>query len=439
MKIRIIDDLVPEDVAMLQALYSRSPASVDDHRRKVEEVGSGKFMGEFYVGYNHASIGDCGSTTIFIEGVSMLMAKAVQDNPLYSGQEASTRYMDFSNATFDSPGASSIDGRLIQRDWMQFYHHAYDIMLAHFREMYPYVPEQNARPGDDKKYDRALKARVFDVVRGFIPAGTHTNLSWHTNLRQARDKLRWLVAHPESQIAHAASELLGRLHVQYQSSGFDSKMSEEEWKWRRDVMDVFAYTFEDPGPVPLLSFRNFRWPNDEKMRKVLHSRPANVALPPIFGKLGTIESTFRLDFGSFRDLQRHRNGFVQMPLLTTKIGFNDWYYAQMPDGLRAEAKQFVAAQVERIEALRVTDVERQSYIAMGFDVGCRVVQTLPAFVYRVELRTAQTVHPTLRRIAQAEARLFTDQTGGVVQMHVDLSPDIWSTRRGAQTIEARPR
>ena len=33
----------------------------------------------------------------------MLAAKAIQDWPLYSGQEASTRYMDFSNATFANP------------------------------------------------------------------------------------------------------------------------------------------------------------------------------------------------------------------------------------------------------------------------------------------------------------------------------------------------
>ena len=102
-KIKIIDELLPEDVAMLQALYSRSPASVDSHLDKVEEVGSGKFMDRYYVGYGHRSIGDCGTTTMFIEGVTMLTAKAIQDWPLYSGQESSTRYMDFSTAEFNDP------------------------------------------------------------------------------------------------------------------------------------------------------------------------------------------------------------------------------------------------------------------------------------------------------------------------------------------------
>ena len=99
----VIDDQHPEDLAMLQALYSRSPASVVTHLDKLKQSGSGKFMENYYVGYGHASIGDCGATTVFIEQVSMLVAKAMQDNPLYNGQEASTRYLDFSQQSIVDP------------------------------------------------------------------------------------------------------------------------------------------------------------------------------------------------------------------------------------------------------------------------------------------------------------------------------------------------
>jgi len=52
-KIRVLDghDVPnPEDLAMLQALYSRSPQSVDDHLERVRSVGSGKFMDQYYTG-----------------------------------------------------------------------------------------------------------------------------------------------------------------------------------------------------------------------------------------------------------------------------------------------------------------------------------------------------------------------------------------------------
>ena len=65
-------------------------------------------MSQFYVGYGHKSIGDCGSITIFIEGCSMLAAKAIQDTKLYNGQEASTRYIDFSQQAMINPLGTEI-------------------------------------------------------------------------------------------------------------------------------------------------------------------------------------------------------------------------------------------------------------------------------------------------------------------------------------------
>jgi len=87
--------LSPEDVAMLQALHSRSSRGIHGHLEALAKRGSGNFMDTYYIGYGDKSIGDCGTTTIFIEGVSMLVAKAIQDWSLYSGQEASTRYIPF--------------------------------------------------------------------------------------------------------------------------------------------------------------------------------------------------------------------------------------------------------------------------------------------------------------------------------------------------------
>lgn len=433
-KILIKDDLHPEDGAMLQALYSRSPKSVDAHLKKVEQVGSGNFMDDYYVGYGHASIGDCGSTTIFIEGVSMLMAKAIQDHPLYSGQEASTRYMDFSNITFESPGLD-VRGHDIQRRWMQFYLSTFPRLMEHFRRVSPIEDHE-----DPAKYERALKARTFDVLRGFIPAGAHTSLSWHTNLRQAHDKLCWLVAHPEKHTADLAMDILVGLHVKYPHSGFARKMSDDEWEYRRAVMSEYAYVDETssipvdaPHPVSL-SLTNFSWIYDSKMRELLRKRPARAPMPPSLAEYGTLTSSFFLDFGSFRDLQRHRNGFVQMPLLTTKFGFHPWYLAQLPPDLRSEAEQLIAEQTGAIRELPVNDVERQSYIALGFQVSCVVTQSLPAFVYRIELRTSKSVHPTLRAVAQQEARLFDEYSGGTIPIFADMSPDTWDTRRGSQTI-----
>src|SRR5882672_7702009 len=107
MDIHIFDEFSPETSAMMQALYSRSAKSVVHHALKAREKGADKFMASYYVGYGHSSIGDCGVTTLYLEDISLLACKAVQDNPLYSGQETSTRYIDFSTQRIHDPIGSS--------------------------------------------------------------------------------------------------------------------------------------------------------------------------------------------------------------------------------------------------------------------------------------------------------------------------------------------
>ncbi|MDP2594212.1 MAG: hypothetical protein Q8P36_02645, partial [bacterium] len=106
--------ITPEAEAMLQALHSRSVGGIREHLKTLAEKGPEKFMQSFYVGYGHKSIGDCGTGTIFIEGVSMLVAKAIQDWLLYSGQEASTRYIDFSTQKFIDPIGSPESAGLLE-------------------------------------------------------------------------------------------------------------------------------------------------------------------------------------------------------------------------------------------------------------------------------------------------------------------------------------
>ena len=431
MKIRVIDDLHPEDLAMLQALYSRSHESVDLHLEKVKEVGSGKFMDKYYVGYGHKSIGDCGDTAVFIEGVTMLAAKAIQDWPLYSGQEKSTRYIDFSKVTFANPFGTEA-GEEIQEAWRSFYMMAAERVEAHLRQQYP---QQEGEKGS--VWRRAIKARTFDVVRSLLPAGAHTSLSWSTNLRQANDHLLWMVLHPDQHVVDIAQTILDELERRYPHSFRSSKWGPAE-DWKKLVSE--GYMLYDPSP---------EWEKDQVLVEVLEAdpvpeeweyllaeRPRGAELPHHLSNLGMIRSSFLLDFGSYRDLQRHRNGVIRMPLLTTKYGFNSWYLEQLPADLRYKVGNLLQKQQARIDALPENPVARQSYIAMGYQVPCHVTQGLPAFIYRLELRSNKAVHPSLRRVVHEEIRQFRGHFPNIA-LHVDTDPSFWTLRRGEQTIEER--
>lgn len=438
MKLRLVDSLNPEDVAMLQALYSRSAESVDVHLEKVRATGSGKFMSTYYVGYGHKSIADCGSTTLFIEDVSLLAAKAIQDWPLYSGQETSTRYIDMSKQRIEDPICSPDSEQILER-WMTFYTSKQERVAAHVRAMHP-------RRADEKEetYERAVKARAFDILRGFLPAGITTQLSWHTNLRQAHDHLIGLRTHPLYEMRRVARGISDLLKEQYPSS-----TTERLSDWTMEMSEQFSYPVNandsiDLAPVAMFdSVNGLNIPG--RYLDALKTRPRGCVLPHFMTDFGLARFEFGLDFGSFRDLQRHRNGVVRMPLLNTEWGFEPWYLEQLDDETRAEAEDLIRVQTEHLRShlviggtndLAARDLEKQYLTALGFRVPCVVSMGLPALIYFLELRTQKTVHPTLRTRALKMAKRFANAWPEIA-LYIDNAEDDWTVRRGEQTIKER--
>jgi len=423
----------PEDVAMLAAMYSRDPRSVLDHLVQVKQRGSAKFHEQFYVGYGHKSIGDCGSTTVFFEGVSMLAAKAVQDTPLYNGQEASTRYIDFSTQLILNPLATP-GGKAVQDAWMALYADTIAALKPLLAERYPRQPDQK-----ESVWTKAIAAKAFDIGRSLIPAGGTTNVAWHVNLRQAYDHSREMRNHPLPEIAGLGVGGIECLKEKYPSSfSHEAKLKDDkarenykaEEHYIAKSMTRFAY-FADTDAVDgfYADFGKLDLRAMEPLGDLLASRPPRTELHQRFRQYGVITFKFLLDFGSYRDLQRQRSAVQEMPLLSMRHGFHPWYIEQMPLGTEAQ----IAAIGKLVERLPADDFTRQYYVPMGFR--CPVVMTcpLPSAVYIAELRSGNTVHPTLRVIAQKMGEVLK-KTIPELAMHHDMSPDSWNVRRGTQDI-----
>ncbi len=421
----IYDEFNPEDSAMLQALYSRSPQSVTKHVEKVKQGDSGKFMETFYVGYGHASIADCGSTTIFIEGVSILGDKAIQDWQLYSGQETSTRYIDMGQQKIIDP-INSPESKKILQNWMDFY-------IQHQEEVQNYLKNKYPRKEDEQEivYNKAIKARSFDIMRGFLPAGITTQLSWHTNLRQAWDHLVLLRHHPLNEVQEIAKKILQQLQTKYAHS-FTFTPSEEQKNYREKTVKEYTYfTPQETGEFKMTT--TIKLEELKKYQEILDQRPAKTNLPNFLGDLGTNTFNFILDYGSFRDIQRHRNGIYRMPLLTTTLGFNSWYLEQLPEVLRSQAQELITKQQLAIKNLATSPEIKQYYIAIGFNVACQFTFSLPASIYVTELRSNRTVHPSLRKIAHQMHQSLKDSFPNLT-LYSDLKPDDWDIRRGLADI-----
>ncbi len=418
----------PESDAMLQALNSRSIEGLDDNLTLLAEKGPEKFMSTFYVGYGHKSIGDCGTATLFIEGVSMLAAKAIQDNRLYSGQESSTRYIDFAKQRFINPLENEYGDGILET-WRKFY-------LAGLDKLIPVLMSRHPRGEGEKEsvWEKAIKARAFDIMRAFLPAGASTNVAWHSNLRQFADKLEILRHHPLDEVSKLAEATEDALLEDFPNS-FSSKRYAQKEEYNHMWMSEHCYN--DWDCVGFASRVNgFSGIELERYSKLLLHRPEKTELPAFLGDLGTIQYEFLLDFGSYRDIQRQRSVYQRMPLLTARHGFHKWYLEQLPNDLCVEATGVIASQRE--ECPSSIGYRQQYYLPMGYQVPNRLTGGLPAFVYIAELRATRFVHPTLcaRAVEIADHLRRSFGPYGLV-LHLDKEPSRFDIKRGEHDIVKR--
>lgn len=414
--------------AMLQALHSRSTGGIRHHLKMLKEKGAENFMEQFYVGYGHKSIGDCGSATVFLEGISMLAAKAIQDWRLYSGQEASTRYVDFSEQKFLDP-TNSKEGEEILEGWRKFYLDAQEPVREHLKKKFPKREEEN-----QNIYDKAIKARAFDITRAFLPAGATTNVAWRMNFRQFADEIMLLRHHPLAEVRDIAEKTEAALKKVYSSSfgqerfpkteEYNKKWMQGKYYYRNDRAEEFSLVYDSVDRKMLSDYR-----------EILENRPSKTELPTAIGECGTLAYEFLLDFGSFRDLQRHRAIVQRMPLLVCTHGFNEWYLRSLPNDLRKKTEEFIKIQEERIEKLNISEEDKQYFTAMGYRVPCRFSGDLKALVYLVELRSTRFVHPTLvEQVLKMIISLKELFGKDGLALHLDEEPNRFDIQRGEQDI-----
>lgn len=426
-RITVVHELNPEANAMIQALNSRSPGGFFVNIREVLEKGFKNFMKVFYVGYGHKSIGDCGSTTLYADGISMLSAKAIQDWFAYCGQETSTRFIDVSGLGYVDPVGTDESRKIIRR-WFDFYENEKENLIEHLKQINP------IREGDkEDKHEKAIEKRAFDVLRAFLPAGAKTNASWHTNLRQAADHLAYLKYHPLPEISAIGETMLEALREKYPSS-FSHKRYEETETYRREVVE--RYNYFNPGNFTDDFSYHVNFLKEEvlaEFRWAVENRPQKTDLPKILNEAGSFTFDFLLDFGSFRDWQRHRSALQRMPLLTMKYGFKQWYLDQMPGDMQERALGLIEKQVFTIQRVCKSELNRQYYIAMGFQVSCRSTIGFADISYITELRSDTTVHPTVRQRAHQICHVMEKYVPGLCK-HANLSLDDFDIRRADQDI-----
>ena len=415
--------------AMLQALHSRSTWGLMHHLEILKEKWADNFMSKFYVGYGHKSIWDCGSITLFIEWVSMLAAKAIQDTKLYNGQEASTRYIDFSKQPLINPAWSDL-GEEILEEQRSLYLEILPHIIEHLKEQYPHDWSVS-----EKMYLKTIKAKAFDIARWFLPAWCSTNLARHTTLRQVADRISTLRHHPLREVQEIAQTLLEAVLEAYPNS-FSKKTYEATESYIAHSNTHYYYHAPNDTKTCELVHNAIHTQTLETYREILTMRPNNkTEFPTYIDHIWTMTFRYLLDFWSFRDIQRHRAPYQRMPLLTQELWCNTRYIDSLPVSLQSRVQHHLSHITKKIDALGIWRTEAQYYIPMWYNMSCEIMGTLPALIYMVELRSTTYVHPTLRQIAITMWSTIRDTLD--IPVFLDTSDDEFDTRRGKQDIELK--
>src|ERR1700737_1795448 len=93
----------PELQAYALAKYSRSSQGMLESIQELSAQKAEQFLNTFYFQYGHRSIADLAHLVFGLEQISILAAVAVVDEPVWDGQERSTRYQPFRKTGWHLP------------------------------------------------------------------------------------------------------------------------------------------------------------------------------------------------------------------------------------------------------------------------------------------------------------------------------------------------
>lgn len=206
--------LPPEATAYGLARYSRSSSPAKDtFTEMAEKILQGseamkQFFEVFYFQYGHASIADLAHVGMALENISIVAAIEAVDEPVWDGQERSTRYQKFSAEGVHVPSVIKNNSKLTNsfqtaiRYMMSEYEQQYKELLVAVRAANP-LPKNYP----EGAYKSATRARAFDIARYLLPLGSYTSVGQITSGRTLEKMISRLYCSQYSEVREMATDL----------------------------------------------------------------------------------------------------------------------------------------------------------------------------------------------------------------------------------------
>jgi thymidylate synthase ThyX len=411
--------LIPAVQATVLAKYSRSPQSAREILAKLSEEDADKFQEKWVVQYGHNSVAELAVVPVCFERVSIVASKIIESwqRPGYS--EKSTRYQVFSRDSFITPPGAPSTMKGFSGRFYDAYDRLHPKMLRRCAELMGEDPNAESPK-------QTVKARAFDNIRYLLPAGTGTNLAAVVNMLDVRRMVTELRGHPNPEF----QDLGNRLHsaALELAPSLVKHTEPDTFKLRVKGLGPLDPAFDQSNPAPYVRLREtpqgpgkdyehaafesqvidmygMSW---QAFCQYMEGRPGHAEVPDVF-KTILVSFDIMMDYGAFRDLQRHRRCEQYVEPLTSYYGYvvpDDIAGSELEPEYREAMESLSAYDDDRV----IHDVDLMQYmVPLGYLHRSRFQMDLKELYYVVELRTKPQGHISYRRIAwemfrQAQAR-----------------------------------
>ena len=397
----------PATQATALAKYSRSSKPAKITASELSDSEADKFNEKWVIQYGHSSVAELATVPVCFEGVSMIATKYLESYPRGAYSEKSTRYQEFT-PDFVWP--------VVPTPETQKY---IDELFAEYKDLYEdllflSVKHFGHDPGDPASYEYGtVKAWAFDIVRNILPCGTKTSLAGVYNLRDLRYLIQDLMNSPNPElrrisegVLEAAKEIVPTLVkdpkpnptlMGVRSTGYmPSDMLDFKPSLRVKANRRFCTHPDDAYGLFEDELENVYGSSIYHLEKIMQNRGSS-AVPDVFKSI-RVGFDVIMDFGSFRDLARHRRSEIIYETPNLDYGYI------VPEPIRGtEFEPVFRKSMDKIETLVFgkdsIPAEMFSYfVPMGYLHQSRFVMDLKQLYYMVELRTRPSGHYTYRKV-----------------------------------------
>ncbi len=464
---------LPEVVkGALFARYSRSPKSI---RRllldefisdgpetdtpdggRVDAERAAQLYDRMFLEYGDDSVAQLGGVHLACEQASNVLTKVLEWGRIAAYLEQSTRYIFYDQKLGDryrylTPPEISRSGHAA--GYEAFLEEVFTTYSEFVEVLIPWFEERFPREEGDSNWvwKSTIRAKACDTIRGMLPAATTSNLGIYASGQAFEQALLRMRSHPLEEVRDYADmmltelrtvipEFLTRVDRVDRGDTWSAYLAETrtateaaaaflpqdvptrdevtlvEWDPEAELKLAAAALYsvsEQPDDVLLDHVRSLAEDEVDSIFAALVGERTNRRHKP--GRAAE-RSYYRFDilsdYGSFRDLQRHRMLTIEWQRLTARHGYST-PAVLVETGLAGRWDALMASAASLYEAIRA-------------DLGADVAQYVVPFAYRIrylmqfnareafhllELRTQPAGHPDYRRVCQEMHRQIATVAG----------------------------